>query len=416
MKRLLILALILSGCAAKPHEGKYSGVVEATAYDQGFEVGGTLTDVPVKEGQTITKGTLLARLDDRAQKAAVDQAKARLGEAEARLAQARNGPRQTEIEQARARAEMARAELEQAANGVTQPELDAARDAAEAARQRYALVQAGSREEDIVSASSQVEANQENLRVAKADLARYTRLYKEGAVPLQQLENVRNRAESAQSTYDVARQTYRKQLQGPRVQERRSALYDYKSAEARYRTLAQGTRPEQMARARAALAEREQLVRQLEEGTRPEEVQAARKAVEQARAQLHTAEVALAKTRLYASAPGVVTARNLEAGEAAAPGVPVVSLVDLDHPWVYIYIPEPELARVKLGAKAQVTADSLKSPLAGEVVRVYEKAEFTPKFIQTERERVNLVFRAKVGVQNPGQLLRPGMPADVQLD
>ena len=53
MKRLLILALILSGCAAKPHEGKYSGVVEATAYDQGFEVGGTLTDVPVKEGQTI---------------------------------------------------------------------------------------------------------------------------------------------------------------------------------------------------------------------------------------------------------------------------------------------------------------------------------------------------------------------------
>jgi HlyD family secretion protein len=153
----------------------------------------------------------------------------------------------------------------------------------------------------------------------------------------------------------------------------------------------------------------------LEEGTRPEEVRAAARQVEQARAQLRTAEVSLAKTKLYAPADGVVTARNLEAGEAVAPGVPVVSLVDLDHPWVYIYIPEPELAQVKLGAKAQVTADSLKQALPGEVVRVYEKAEFTPRFIQTERERVNLVFRAKVGVQNPEHVLRPGMPADVQL-
>lgn len=415
MKRLLLLVLLLTGCAAQPREGKFSGVVEATAYDQGFETPGTLAEIPVKEGQSVSKGALLARLDDRAQKAALEQARARLGEAQARLDQARNGPRQTEIEQARARADMARAELEQAANGVTQPELDAARDAAEAARQRYALLQAGSREEDILSAESQVAANQESLRVAKADLARYTRLYREGAVPLQQLENVRNRTESAESAYEVARQTYRKQLQGPRVQERRSALFDYRSAQARYQTLAQGTRPEQIARARAAVAERKQLVRQLEEGTRPEEVRAAARQVEQAKAQVQTAEVNLAKTKLYATAAGVVTARNLEPGEAVAPGVPVVSLVDLDHPWVYIYIPEPELAQVKLGAKAQVTADSLSKPLPGEVVRVYEKAEFTPKFIQTERERVNLVFRAKVGVQNPDHALRPGMPADVQL-
>ena len=81
-----------------------------------------------------------------------------------------------------------------------------------------------------------------------------------------------------------------------------------------------------------------------------------------------------------------------------------------------IYIPEDELNRVYVGQTAEVSVDSFPSRIfAGTVTYISQQAEFTPKNIQTEKERVNMVFAVKVRLANPEHLLKPGMPADASL-
>ncbi|HPD78101.1 MAG TPA: efflux RND transporter periplasmic adaptor subunit, partial [Spirochaetota bacterium] len=85
-------------------------------------------------------------------------------------------------------------------------------------------------------------------------------------------------------------------------------------------------------------------------------------------------------------------------------------------PWIYIYVNERELGRVKIGQKAKVTIDSYPNKFFdGTVVSISNKAEFTPKTIQTKDERVKLVFAVKVAVKNDEMILKPGMPADAEI-
>jgi HlyD family secretion protein len=426
LKRLLpVLLLLLVGVAiwrwqVSKDDGPrqkltYSGVVEATTVECAFEIAGTVLDVRVQEGQEVRKGELLARLDRRSWEAALAQAQARAGAAQARYEQLRNGFRPSEIGQAQARVEAASAELQQIEAGPTSEEIESARAQMEAARQRASLTQEGSRTEDIASARSQVQGARINLQTADREYQRFARLHSQGAVSSQQLEARRNQLAQARSTYDVADQTYRRLQSGPRSQERQSSWSEYRSAAARYQDLANGSRPEQVARAAAVLRERERALQTMQEGPRKEEITAARRQWDEARAAVQQATVQMSKANLYAPLSGRITARNLEPGEAVSPGVSVLTLADLGNPWINIYIPETELARVRIGQKGQISADGLGTPVSGSVQRIYEKAEFTPKFIQTPRERVNLVYRAKVGFANSEMRLHPGQPVDVEL-
>jgi len=113
---------------------------------------------------------------------------------------------------------------------------------------------------------------------------------------------------------------------------------------------------------------------------------------------------------------GLVLSKNTEAGEVILPGVSLLTLGDLSRPWVKIYIKETDLGKVKLGQKAQVRIDTYPDKVfEGKVTYISNRAEFTPKNIQTKEERVKLVFGIKVSLDNPLQILKPGMPADVSL-
>lgn len=155
----------------------------------------------------------------------------------------------------------------------------------------------------------------------------------------------------------------------------------------------------------------------LENGFRREEVERARAQLQRA-----TAALALARTRLgYAelSAPmsGVVLTENVEPGEFVAAGTPVVTLGALDPVWLRAYISETDLGRVKLGQPARVTTDTYPGKsYRGSVAFIAADAEFTPKNVQTEQERVKLVYRIKITLPNPDQELKPGMPADAEID
>jgi HlyD family secretion protein len=134
------------------------------------------------------------------------------------------------------------------------------------------------------------------------------------------------------------------------------------------------------------------------------------------RASLKTGEVRLQDTVIYSSVSGVVLVKNVEEGETVAAGTPVFTIGDLENPWIKVYVKENKLGLVKLGQKAEVRTDSHPGKkYEGTVSYISSEAEFTPKNVQTQEERVKLVFGVKVKVMNENNELKPGMPTDVKI-
>jgi len=136
-----------------------------------------------------------------------------------------------------------------------------------------------------------------------------------------------------------------------------------------------------------------------------------------AESDLRQANVMLDEANIYAPWDGVILERNAEVGELLMPNSPVFTFGDLTQVDVTIYIPLIDLGRVKLGKRANVKVDSFKDKVfKGTITRISNEAEFTPKNIQTKDERVKEVFAVKVNVPNPFFELKPGMPADVEIE
>jgi len=124
----------------------------------------------------------------------------------------------------------------------------------------------------------------------------------------------------------------------------------------------------------------------------------------------------LADTIAVSPINGVVLVKAADPGEILAPGTSVVTVGDIEHPWLRAYIREQDLGRVKLGAKAKVTTDSYPGKsYDGHVSFISSEAEFTPKQIQTSEERVKLVYRIKIDIDNPRHELKSNMPADAEI-
>lgn len=135
-----------------------------------------------------------------------------------------------------------------------------------------------------------------------------------------------------------------------------------------------------------------------------------------AKAAMANVDAAIDYAVIYSPLDGTVLDTNLEPGEMAFPGTPVLTVADLSKPWMYIYVNEKKLGFVNLGQKVNVMIDSFPDRVfAGRVVSISNKAEFTPKTIQTKEERVKLVFAVKVAIENEDMILKPGMPADAEI-
>ncbi len=165
--------------------------------------------------------------------------------------------------------------------------------------------------------------------------------------------------------------------------------------------------------AEARAAEAAERLALLQKGPRSEDIDQGRARADQARAALALAELQLADTRLTSPLTGVVLSHNIEPGEFVAAGTPIVTVADTAHVWVRGYVDQADLGRVHLGQKVAVRTDAFPGKTyAGTVGFIASEAEFTPKTVQTPRERVKLVFRIKVDIANPNDELKPGMPAD----
>jgi len=155
---------------------------------------------------------------------------------------------------------------------------------------------------------------------------------------------------------------------------------------------------------------------ELQAGPSPQEMAVAEAQVARARAAAALVQTQIDMLTLTSPIDGIVTSRSVQAGEAALAGATLMTVANLDEVRLTIYVPETDLGRVYLGQDVAVQVDSYPGELfSGTVSYISSRAEFTPKNVQTEKDRVNMVFAVRVRLPNPGHRLRPGMPADAVL-
>jgi len=135
--------------------------------------------------------------------------------------------------------------------------------------------------------------------------------------------------------------------------------------------------------------------------------------MEALKASLDLANTRLGFADLVSPIDGFVLVKSAEAGEVVQVGSTVFTVANLADIWLTAYINETDLGRVKLNQSAEVKTDTYPNKIyKGRISFISQEAEFTPKQIQTTEERVKLVYRIKIQVENTNLELKPGMPAD----
>jgi len=358
----VLLALGASGCRERGEEWMISGRVEMDTAYVGSKVGGRVIKVSAEEGQPAQAGDVLVELDREELEAQWAQARAAAAQAQAQLDLLLAGARAEDLRRAEAAAQARRAELQ--------------------------LRREGFREEEIREAEAQVESARSREALARKELARAEDLFARGVIEARTLDQRRSEAETAQAGLEAARE--------------RAAL------------ARSGSRPAEIAMAEAALAQAEAELERLRNGARPEEIAAQRAALEAARAQAAYVQIQIAETRITAPAAATVETLDLHPGDLVRAGQAVAAL-QLNHaPWIRCYAPENRLGWIRPGDPVRVRVDSWPDvEFEGVVRRVSAEAEFTPRNVQTQEKRAELVFEVKVDITKNGERLRPGMFADV---
>ncbi|MFH1124801.1 MAG: efflux RND transporter periplasmic adaptor subunit [Pseudomonadota bacterium] len=352
-----------------------SGHIEVTEVDMSFRLPGHVSRLLVEEGDDLKKGALLAELEQTVLRARRDQAAAQIRELEARQASLTLA---TKIKDDVVAAEVRRAEA-----GVS------------AAGARYQSLKTGSREEEIAEAAAARDRARTEWENRERDLERMKNLFERRIISLSQYDAARTSAEAARASYEAA--------------------------EERFKLIKAGPRREMVLEGKANLAGSDATLSVAEAGRLEVEkmrldLKALQAQADYAKAMLAAAEDDLANARIYAPFDGFVTVKDVEEGEFVQAGTPVITMAQLDRVWVKTYVPETRLGHVRLGQQAEVISDTFPGKTyPGTVTYISPQAEFTPKNVQTKEERVKLVYRIKVTLENPNQELKAGMPVDVHL-
>jgi HlyD family secretion protein len=354
---------------------RISGNIELTQVNIAFKISGKLIERAVDEGDVVKKGMVVARLDK-------DQLLRQREREQAALAQA-----QSQLTEAGTTVEWTR---QSNASDLDQRRADLAQ-----AQAHLRELEAGSRPQEIQESSAAVEAARTAAVQAQKDWERAQVLYKRDDISASQYDQYRKNAESAAATLRQAQERFAMVREGPRKEEIESARA-------------------QVARAAASVKWAE--AQHLDVTRKQEDVVSRRADIERERAQVGLIDSQLGDTVAASPIDGVVLVKSANVGEILAPGTTVMTIGDIDHPWLRGYINERDLGRVKLGTKAKISTDSYPGKVYwGRVSFIASEAEFTPKQIQTSEERLKLVYRIKIDVDNPQHELKSNMPADAEL-
>lgn len=151
----------------------------------------------------------------------------------------------------------------------------------------------------------------------------------------------------------------------------------------------------------------------LKSGSRPGQIEAARAELERNEAVLKFSLAQLEDTKIISPLEGTVLTRSFEAGEFVQAGARVATVANLKDMWIKVYIATDDLPGIKLGQGVSFTVSGSPEIYKGTVEEIASKGEFTPKAIQTKKERTNIVYGVKIRISSENGVLKPGMPADV---
>lgn len=353
-----------------------SGNIEFTEVAMSFKVPGKLIELFVDEGDPVKRGMVIARLDS-------EQIRRQRARDQAGAAAAESGYRQLltaislQKETLAAETQLRQAEVRQA-----KAHLDE--------------LLAGSRTQEVAQARAALDDARTQHAQAQRDWRRAQQLFAKEDISAAQRDQYRTQYERSAALVKQIEERLALVVEGPRKEQVEAARAQFE-------------------RARAAL--RLSKSARLELQRKEQELDARRAEIDRAKAQVAVVESQIDDTAAVSPVDGVVLVKSAEPGEVLAAGVPAVTIGDIDHPWVRAYVNEPDLGRVKLGGRVRVTTDSYPGKVYnGRISFISPDAEFTPKQIQTEEERVKLVYRIKVEVENPRRELKSNMPVVAEIE
>jgi HlyD family secretion protein len=285
--------------------------------------------------------------------------------------------------------------------------------------------------EQLKSAQTEVDAAQAALEAAQTDLTKV--IADQNNVELINAEQRLANARAAYLVADTVKTNADYAAEGGALQKAadenyNAALDELRAAQDAYNEMLDSHATDDIEDARAVMIVAQQRYdaayaryTSLQTGLNSPSVVMAQKALEQAKSALAQAEANLALldtqiAKLTVSAPmdGVVLTRSVEPGEFVQPGATTFVLGELSNLTITVYVPEDRYGEISLGQQAEVTVDSFPGiTFTASVIQIADKAEFTPRNVQTVEGRSSTVFAIKLKVQDPDGKLKPGMPADV---
>lgn len=229
------------------------------------------------------------------------------------------------------------------------------------AQAQLADLTSGAREQEIKDAEIAVSTAEINLDKASKDFERSSALFKANVIPNSEMERAETTLKQAQNQLDSAKNKLSLLLAG----------------------------------------------------SRPDQIEAARVELERNNAVLKASEALLEDTKIICPIDGTVLTKNFENGEVIQASSSVATIANLNDMWIKVYIPTDDLPKIKLGQKVTFTVSGSSEERHGFIEEIASKGEYTPKTIQTKKERTNIVYAVKIKVSNENNVLKPGMPADV---
>lgn len=363
----LLIAIIWVASAYLAHRSRYeySGTVETREIQIGSKIGGRVTEVPVEEGQVVKAGAVLVRFECDELKAQRAQAQAAVEQAQADFDKMLRGNRPEEIAQAEATARAQKAAFDAAQNGPRRQEIDQA-------QADYAAAKAD-------ATNAQVFHERMQKLIATDTISR------------QQFDDARDKRDAAAQRAESARQRLALLQAGTRSEDLRAAEDKFNQA-----------------RAAAILARK---------GFRREDIETARGRLAEAQGHVAELDARLREAELIAPADSVVETVSIRPGDLVPAGRIVLTMLEASQLWIKVYVPETDLAHVRIGQQAAVHVDSFGNrAFTGHVGQIASQAEFLPRNVQTKSDREHEVFGVKVYVDNAQQVLKSGMSATVRLE
>jgi HlyD family secretion protein len=425
---LLLLALLLGACSGAASDQpagvqRFTGFLENEEVTLASETGGRILEISVQEGDQVSAGQVVARLDDEGIRLSLAQADADVAEAEAKLAQLKAAVRPEDVALAEARLEQAQAGLEAAESAL--------QDAIRLRDNPQELdVQIAQAQATLAEARAHAEAAEHQARSADIE----AQMWGEIARDLAQGKTVTLPDGSTRTVTAPPDQRYKANLQWNIASQKAWKAWqqaaEAKSAAAQalvaLNTLREQRKNQQEAEARvveatnardnakAAVAQAQAALDAVKAGPSEEQIAAAEAAVQQARAVRDARAVQLEKTVIKTPIDGVVTARYFSQGEVAGPGQRLVAISQPDQVTITIYAPASLIDSIQVDDIYALEVESAPGQqYQARVTGISDEPEFTMRQSQNVAERAAVVYAITLQIENPDDLLRPGLPADV---